>query len=38
LGGCDQIVELAGGQLHAVSSDSDLPALRQLRPATQAAG
>ncbi len=38
LGGCDQIVELAGGQLHAVSKDSDLPALRQLRPATQAAG
>jgi ATP-binding cassette subfamily B protein len=38
LGGCDQIVELAGGQLHAVSSDSDLPALRRLRPATQAAG
>jgi ATP-binding cassette, subfamily B, bacterial PglK len=38
LGGCDQIVELAGGELHAVSKDSDLPALRQLRPATQAAG
>jgi ABC-type multidrug transport system fused ATPase/permease subunit len=38
LGGCDQIVELAGGELHAVSKDSDLPAMRQLRPATQAAG
>jgi len=38
LGGCDQIVELAGGQLHKVSGGPDRAALHQLRPATQAAG
>jgi len=37
LGGCDQIVELSGGQLHTVSGGSDLTSLRQLRHVTQAA-
>lgn len=38
LGGCDQIVELAGGQLHTVNGGSDRPAMRQPWPASQAAG
>ena len=38
LGGCDQIIELAGGQLHTVSGGSDRPAMRQPWPASQAAG
>ena len=37
LRGCDQIVELAGGQLHRVGGSSDLPAMRQPWTATQAA-
>jgi len=37
LGGCDQIVELSGGQLRSVSGAPNLPALQQAWPAPQAA-
>ena len=37
LGGCDQIVELSGGQLRSVSGGPTLPALQQAWPAPQAA-